>query len=364
MQIDFIILTYNRANLLQKAIQSVLNQTYKNIRLLILDDNSSDNTEEVVNFFDDNRIEYIKNKQNLGMFKNWQKALSLVKGDLFHPMLGDDDIFIDNTFVEYGVKKIKKENLDALFFGMKKQINNKFIIDAPKNLQYDYLYSGLELCKNFLDYQLYCNANGLIKTEFINFLTNKEKFSFISDELSIFFNLLINLKNVKIDKKMIYQWSYNINSYSHTKIDNIYFRLKNHLYFIDKIYPIIKYYNVEDKFIDMFNSFSMYAIEDTIMNYHITRSNKIFNSILNNINKEIYIYGQGIIGIELETFLEQHNIKVLGFIDDYRKNCLKIDEIDKSKQIIIATYKKSLIHKMYKNLIANGVNYKNIVELI
>ena len=61
--VSVIIPTYNRAYCINKSIQSVLDQTYKNIELLVIDDCSDDNTEEVIKQFNDNRIRYIKLKK-------------------------------------------------------------------------------------------------------------------------------------------------------------------------------------------------------------------------------------------------------------------------------------------------------------
>lgn len=82
--------TYNRAELLKEAIISSLGQTFNNFELLILDNNSSDNTKDVVESFTDNRIRYHRNEQNIGMMNNWNKAVELARGD-YLIILGDDD---------------------------------------------------------------------------------------------------------------------------------------------------------------------------------------------------------------------------------------------------------------------------------
>ena len=58
--------TYNRAHLLGQAVQSVLNQTYQDFELIVVDDGSADNTEEVVKSFDDRRLKYIRLSENSG----------------------------------------------------------------------------------------------------------------------------------------------------------------------------------------------------------------------------------------------------------------------------------------------------------
>ena len=54
--------TYNRPNYLSKAIKSVLNQTFKDFDLIILDNGSSQDTRHVVDTFKDSRIKYVRNE--------------------------------------------------------------------------------------------------------------------------------------------------------------------------------------------------------------------------------------------------------------------------------------------------------------
>ena len=67
-KISIIIPTYNRENFIIKSLSSVLNQTYKNIEVLIIDDGSSDNTEKRLEIFKDTRIRYIKLELYLPIF--------------------------------------------------------------------------------------------------------------------------------------------------------------------------------------------------------------------------------------------------------------------------------------------------------
>jgi glycosyltransferase involved in cell wall biosynthesis len=64
--VSIIIPTYNRSRLLARAVKSVLNQTYQDFELIIVDDASTDNTGEVVNSFNDQRIKYVRHEKNKG----------------------------------------------------------------------------------------------------------------------------------------------------------------------------------------------------------------------------------------------------------------------------------------------------------
>lgn len=58
--------TYNRGEVIDRAVQSVLNQSYKNYEIIVVDDASTDNTLEVINSFTDPRIRYLRHEENKG----------------------------------------------------------------------------------------------------------------------------------------------------------------------------------------------------------------------------------------------------------------------------------------------------------
>jgi glycosyltransferase involved in cell wall biosynthesis len=110
LKVSIIIPTYNRANYLQKAIESALAQDYDSLEIIVSDNASSDSTEDLVRqYFDDKRFKYFKNKKNLGMVANWRKALfEHAEGDFFI-ILSDDDYFIDQHYVSRAVDLIKSD---------------------------------------------------------------------------------------------------------------------------------------------------------------------------------------------------------------------------------------------------------------
>jgi glycosyltransferase involved in cell wall biosynthesis len=79
--VSIVLPTYKRAHVLPLAIRSVLAQTYSNWELVIVSDNSPDNTEEVVKAFDDPRIRYYRNDPNLRLPRTLNRGFSLAAGD-------------------------------------------------------------------------------------------------------------------------------------------------------------------------------------------------------------------------------------------------------------------------------------------
>lgn len=90
-----IILTYRRPHLLKKAIESVLNQTYSNFRLLICDNASGDETAAIVAKYlvQDSRVKYYCHDANIGMIENYKFGLSLIQSEYFS-FLSDDDVLL------------------------------------------------------------------------------------------------------------------------------------------------------------------------------------------------------------------------------------------------------------------------------
>lgn len=90
-KVSVIIPTYNRGKLIERSVRSVLNQTYENIEVIVVDDGSLDNTEEVVKSIKDERIIYYK-QENGGAAKARNTGVSLATADYiaFHD---SDDVW-------------------------------------------------------------------------------------------------------------------------------------------------------------------------------------------------------------------------------------------------------------------------------
>ncbi len=101
--------TYNRANFLVQTIESVLNQTYNNIEIVISDNASTDQTQSLCEQYKsrDTRITYIRQEKNLGPTPNFLEALKNATG-LFFMWLGDDD-WIDLNYIEECMNVLLRE---------------------------------------------------------------------------------------------------------------------------------------------------------------------------------------------------------------------------------------------------------------
>lgn len=94
--------TYNRVELLQRAVDSVLSQDYKNIELIVVDDNSSDGTHEYLAKMvkEDSRFKFFINDENSGACVSRNKAIFAAQGE-FITGLDDDDYFLSNRISSF-----------------------------------------------------------------------------------------------------------------------------------------------------------------------------------------------------------------------------------------------------------------------
>lgn len=88
--VSVILPAYNCEKFIGKAIQSVLQQTFTDFELIIINDGSTDNTGSVIQTFDDHRILYFKNPGNQGLISTLNNAITYAKGKYIARMDGDD----------------------------------------------------------------------------------------------------------------------------------------------------------------------------------------------------------------------------------------------------------------------------------
>ena len=110
--ISVILPVYNAELYVSESIQSILNQTYTNFELIVINDGSTDRSEECILEFKDERIRYFKNQTNLELIDTLNLGLELVQGeyiarmdadDIANPLRFEKQVTILNQFPEYGI---------------------------------------------------------------------------------------------------------------------------------------------------------------------------------------------------------------------------------------------------------------------
>lgn len=91
-KVSICIPTYNGARYLEACLDSVLNQTYSDFEILVVDDGSTDTTFEILERYSasNQRIRLVRNKNNLGLVSNWNRCIELAQGEWIKFVFQDD----------------------------------------------------------------------------------------------------------------------------------------------------------------------------------------------------------------------------------------------------------------------------------
>lgn len=112
--VTVIIPTFNSANYIEKAINSVLNQTYKDIEIVVVDDCSTDNTIEILSKYENiNNFKIIKNTENVGVGISRKIGINNANGEYITFL--DSDDFILKDFIEISLKLAKQQDSDVIY---------------------------------------------------------------------------------------------------------------------------------------------------------------------------------------------------------------------------------------------------------
>jgi glycosyltransferase family protein len=130
-KISVIIPVYNKEKYVTKTIESVLNQTYKNLEIIIINDASTDNSKAICESFKDERIVMINNPKNLGAGATRNLGLSKVTGDFISFVDADD--YICEDYYETLYKMIEDNNADIAECDFRRVKDYNFDFAKPEN---------------------------------------------------------------------------------------------------------------------------------------------------------------------------------------------------------------------------------------
>jgi glycosyltransferase involved in cell wall biosynthesis len=141
--LTIIIPTFNRANLLKRALDSIFEQNVKPSTIIISDNNSKDHTKEIVKSFKTHNIKivYYRHQKNIGMLKNWEFSIGKVRTKYFS-VLADDDYLLPN-FIEKGLPQFTQNKNLGMWSGVTLIEDSKYLV--PSNLKAIHKFHNLDL---------------------------------------------------------------------------------------------------------------------------------------------------------------------------------------------------------------------------
>lgn len=231
---------YNTENYLKKCIESVLNQNYENIELIIIDDGSTDNSGKICDFYEikDKRVRVL-HKSNEGKSAALNIAIGMANGEYITFI--DSDDWVDKNIYSELINALIKYDADIVNCGFYHEYKNKSNEFKSSSLK---IYDGNTLIEN-------CYKDGYVNYAIWSKLYKKEIFNSILfpsncqyEDAYIYFLVLEKIKKCIVLPKALYHYrqrkgSITYNYFNEKQLELINVHKKNKKY-IEEKYPILK----------------------------------------------------------------------------------------------------------------------------
>lgn len=219
--VSILLPVYNVAPFLGKCLDSIINQTYKNLQIIIINDGSSDQSLQIATEYlhkYPSNIE-VYSQSNQGVAETRNLLLNKIKGEYF--LFVDSDDWIEPNMIEFLLNQVLSQNIDFVTCEMVKNdapvtnIQDVFIIWDQKKAIYEFLrhvnFRG-SLCNKLFKSDLLYNENNSreIKLKFSSNISYGEDALFC-------WHILQRVKKIMITNKKLYHYRMNTNSISHQK---------------------------------------------------------------------------------------------------------------------------------------------------
>lgn len=312
VDISIIVPIYNASKYLKKCLDSLVNQTKKELEFILINDGSTDDSESIIKSYNDSRIKYFK-RSNHGIGKTRNFGISKSTGKYI--MFLDSDDYLEVNACEVLYKKIDKEMLDLVVCDFYRVVNDSKIIEKIASFKNTSLKDNPNLLLNVnLAPWNKIYRSDLIKNNNIKFIEDLK----YEDAPFVVLSLLKSKKIGKVDKTLVY---YTIHEKSETTVRD------ERIFDIIKIVDIIRSY-----FKDYFWS---REVIDTLtikilVNYNIQGRNikdkdirnKFIDETFSYLEKNIPNYKSNIYFKErsvLKSFIEKSKILSKLYCDMYRR---------------------------------------------
>jgi len=254
--VSIIVPVYNSHKYLKKSLNSLINQTLKNIEIICIDDFSSDSSLKLLNELKkkDNRIRVIYNKQNLGPGSSRNKGLKIAKGKYIYFL--DSDDWLEKNACELLYNCAEKKSADVVYAKLKFVFSNKIIFDKRKLNYIDLKNKDTIFRKNLLRKIPWGPCSKFIKRDLL--IKNKIKFPnfHISEDMDFSYNVLFYAKNIKIINDYVY--NYYLRENSLMAFTNPVRRIDNYFESIKYLKTFLKEKGIFRKYVNEYIYFKFY----------------------------------------------------------------------------------------------------------
>lgn len=246
--VSIIIPVYNAEQYIKETLDSIINQSYENIEVLMIDDGSSDKSKEICSsYLKDNRFRYIY-QENLGAPSARNNGFNYCNGD-YVIFFDSDDIFVEDA-IEKMIKEIRINNSDVVIGNFSRFGKNTNISKVNKMLKY------MSISKFLLYFTPPLPGNKLYKYDFLkknNLYFDSLK---IGQDVNFFYKAIPNIHSYRIINNSVFLYRLSDNSISRS-YDNRILEIINSINLIEENY---KNNNFQKKYFDYLHLGAMFHI--------------------------------------------------------------------------------------------------------
>lgn len=382
--ISIIIPVYNVSLYIRKCIESVINQTYKNIEIICVDDGSLDGSAEICDEYklQDSRIKVI-HKINQGLVSARQAGLQIAQGKYVGFVDGDD--WIEPEMYQCMFEAIEKYNVDMVETGIIDSYGD-MSCKVRKNKLQEGVYQGENFKNNILNKLMYDGRfynygvntiyiwNKLFKRKYISecYMKLDYRQSMFEDFVSVY-PYLIKHQSIAVINRAFYHYRVVNNSLKRTKLNNATEILKLHSKTMNEAINIS---HKREELLRQFDYFKMFFLLINDIKSFDTVSDKIlmpYGGI--DSDASVIIYGAGVNGINVYRYLKENsscNItnwvdKMYCFINledagiQYKINSPESIDLNSNDKIIITVLNAGAANDIKFRLVNKGVSDDRIL---
>jgi glycosyltransferase involved in cell wall biosynthesis len=377
--VSIIVPVYNSSAFLDKCIQSVINQTYHNIELILVNDGSTDNSGDICNQYakSDSRIKII-HKKNGGLVSSRKAGLQSASGDYILYIDGDDWIELD--LIECYLSSAEANDADIIVSshiinleGREEAISNTLPIGVyDKQRLISEVYPKMMYTGKFSQFGIFSYAWGKLYRRTIlleNQLNVREDITMGEDALCVYPTLLDSNKLVILNQPLYHY---------RQRADSLIKTLRStEISKMQSVYDDLKQIYLQKGVLDtVLNQLQYYLLSLLMINTEgpdIYTTTQLYPFLDVNINEKLVIYGGGTFGQHIFKKISQHNNhEVVAWVDErhyhYSKLNLPVVSLDivesvKYDKIIIALIDENNSNRAVSELLRRGVDISNIIQV-
>ena len=357
--ISVIVPVYNIENYIARCIESIRNQTYDNLEIILVDDGSTDNSGSICDYYAglDERIKVI-HKKNGGLVSARKEGIVNSSGQFAAYVDGDD--WIEDTMYECLMNKI--DNADVIVSGVKRDYNdysvcekNKFPAGIYQGKALNQLYGSMIFTGTFFERGIQPHIfNVLYKKDLLytNQLLVPNEIR-VGEDAACIYPVLLEARKVVLVDEAYYHYVMRPDSIMGTKIESELKQSKILYGYLKQRF--IKYENVSASLLEQLKYLMVYIL--LLKNIKVLQSDKNTLFPYEVSGKKIVVYGAGRFGCELVEYITQEtDYEVVLWVREKEKEDNKLNLMAEEYDcILIAALLKDVVDEIEKDILNIGI---------